>query len=532
MDLQIEANLVDIFSNCIRPVRLEVSNQTISAIVPLAKPVSNFLMPGFIDAHVHIESSLLIPSEFARMAVVHGTVATVSDPHEIANVCGMEGIQFMIQNAQKVPFKICFGAPSCVPATSFETAGAAITTNDIEQLMQNDAIYYLAEMMNFPGVLQADQEVLKKIQSASFANKPIDGHAPGLKGADAARYFKAGIATDHECFTYEEALEKIGLGVQILIREGSAAKNFNALHPLIQHFSEQLMFCSDDKHPDSLEQGHINELVKRALALGYDLYDVLRMACYNPVAHYKLPVGLLRIGDPADFILVDNLQQFNVLATYINGQCVSANGKSHIESVQENAINQFYPSFIKTAEIAVEPKSTHWVIECIDGELITRKKLLNATECTLENDVILLAIINRYKTATPQFCYIKGTGIKFGAMASTVAHDSHNLIAMGTNAADIQLAMNALMQCKGGLSVANGSYQDVLELPFAGLMSGADAYVTTQKYKALDAYTKQNMGTTLGAPFMTLSFMALLVIPELKLSDLGLFDGQSFKFVD
>ncbi len=532
MGFQIEANLIDVFNRCVRPVRVTVYDQKITAIETITTDVNNYLLPGFVDAHVHIESSLLIPSEFARMAVVHGTVATVCDPHEIANVCGMEGIQFMIQNAQQVPFKIFYGAPSCVPATIFETAGANISVNDIQQLIKLDSIYYLAEMMNFPGVLEADASVIHKLQAAICANKPIDGHAPGLKGALAANYFKHGISTDHECFTYEEAIEKIGLGVQVLIREGSAAKNFNALHPLIQHFAEQLMFCSDDKHPDSLEKGHINELVKRALKLGYDLFDVLRIACINPVLHYKLPVGLLRVGDPADFILVDNMQDFNVLNTYINGQCVASNGKTHIQSVPAIPINQFHSSEIALNTIFVEPKPEHLVIECIDGELITKKLTLSQSACNLENDVIFLGIVNRYQPAKAQFCYIKGSGIQCGAMASTVAHDSHNLIAMGTNAKDLQQAMNSLMQCKGGLSVANGSYHDVLELPFAGLMSGADAYLTTQQYKALDIYVKQVMGTTLGAPFMTLSFMALLVIPELKLSDLGLFDGQHFKFVE
>jgi adenine deaminase len=532
MDFQIEANLIDIIEKNIRPVRLHVSKQKIAKIEPLNKQFETYILPGFVDAHVHIESSLLIPSEFARMAVIHGTVATVSDPHEIANVCGMEGIEFMIQNAQKVPFKICYGAPSCVPATQFETAGANINAEDIERLMQYDSIYYLAEMMNFPGLLNEDPEIIQKIRSAIKHQKPIDGHAPGLRAEAALAYFKHGISTDHECFTYEEALEKIGLGVQILIREGSAAKNFNALHPLITNFAEQLMFCSDDKHPDSLEIGHINQLVKRALHLGYNLFDVLQMACINPVLHYHLPVGLLKVGDPADFIQIDNPTQFNILATYINGQCVAKNGQTLIESVKEEPINQFQSRKIGLDEIQISAQNSYSVIECMDGELITNNLTIEHADCTLENDVVMLSITNRYNASKVVTCYLKGTGLKMGAIASTVAHDSHNLIAMGTNAEDIQQAMQALMDQKGGLAVSNKDYLDVLPLPFAGLMSGADAYQTTQKYKHLDNYTKQNLGASLGSPFMTLSFMALLVIPALKLSDLGLFDGKQFQFID
>jgi adenine deaminase len=339
----LQGQLVDIPKRRIYAAEITVEKGIIKSIAPISDNRKlPFLLPGFIDAHVHVESSMLVPSEFAKLAVVHGTVATVSDPHEIANVCGMEGVEFMIENGKQVPFHFYFGAPSCVPATPFETAGAEITANDIDDLLGREEIRYLAEMMNWPGTVNRDPEVMEKIRIAQKHGKPIDGHAPGLKGDLAAKYISAGISTDHECFTYEEALGKIKLGMKIIIREGSAAKNFEALIDLIDNYPEYLMLCSDDKHPDNLALGHINELAARAVAKGKNLLDILTAACLNPIQHYGLQVGQLRVNDPADFILVENLEQFNVLQTYIKGQLVAENGISLIKSVPVSAINNFH----------------------------------------------------------------------------------------------------------------------------------------------------------------------------------------------
>jgi adenine deaminase len=348
--MNVKGNIVDIHNKRIFKGEVEVENGRIKEIRELEHTCENYILPGFVDAHIHIESSMLVPSEFAKIAVIHGTVATVSDPHEIANVLGVKGVDFMIENGKKVPLKFNFGAPSCVPATSFESAGAIIDAADIQLMMENRDIKYLAEMMNYPGVLFDDEEVLKKIQHAKNNNKPIDGHAPGLRGDDVTKYIAAGISTDHECFTFDEALEKLQKGMKVLIREGSAAKNFEALIALLPEHFENMMFCSDDKHPDDLLLGHINQLCERAVAKGIDVFKVLQVACVNPVKHYNLEVGLLQRGDAADFIVVDDLKKFKVLETYINGQLVAKNGKSFVKSVPFEILNNFNKDKKKVAD--------------------------------------------------------------------------------------------------------------------------------------------------------------------------------------
>jgi len=504
--------------------------------------ITHYILPGFIDSHVHIESSMLIPSEFARLAVVHGTVATVSDPHEIANVCGIEGIEYMIDNGRTVPFKFNFGAPSCVPATTFETAGAAIDSNDIQQLLERADIKYLSEMMNFPGVLHQDPEVMKKIAAAHAQNKPVDGHAPGLRGATAKQYIEAGISTDHECFTKEEALDKLRFGMKIIIREGSAAKNFEALIELLHDYENDILFCSDDKHPDSLVEGHINQLCARAVAKGIDIFKVLKAACINPVIHYKLEAGLLQPGDPADFIMVKDLQQFNVTHTYINGELVACNGKTNIQRVEAGIINRFDCKEISAAELAIptgtygETDSKIPVIEAMDGQLITNHlilqgKLVNETYISdTENDILKMVVVNRYHKAPIAKCFIRNFGFKEGAIASSVAHDSHNIIAVGVDDESIARAVNLIIAEQGGVSCVSSQQEKVLALPVAGLMSNEDGFEVAAAYTAIDQMAKA-LGSQLSAPFMTLSFMALLVIPYLKLSDKGLFDGEKFQFV-
>ena len=493
-------------------------------------------MPGFVDAHIHIESPMLIPSEFARLAVVHGTVATVSDPHEIANVVGIEGVRYMIDNGKKVPFKFNFGAPSCVPATVFETAGAEIDVEGVKELMAMDDIRYLSEMMNFPGVLMGDEMVLAKIQAAKDNNKVVDGHAPGLRGDDARRYIETGISTDHECFTAEEALDKLKYGMKIAIREGSAAKNFEALIGLLDDYPDMIMFCSDDKHPNELAIGHIDQLVKRSLAKGNDLMNTLRAATYNTVKHYGLDVGLLQEGDPADFIVVDNLDSFGVKATFINGLQVSHGGQTLIESVPEKEINRFDCNPIGLADIEVKAESEQiHVIEALDGQLITKDLILNGKSengnlvSDVDEDILKMVVVNRYQPAKPAIAFVRNFGMKKGAIASSVAHDSHNIIAVGVNDEELVKSINCLIPPKGGISLCNGEKEMVLGLPVGGLMTTIDGYEAANLYDEMDKEAKK-LGSNLGAPYMTLSFLALLVIPNLKLSDKGLFNGEKFEF--
>jgi len=541
----IQGKLIDVWKKEIYPAEISVKDGKITAIERIANSSRQlqYILPGFIDSHVHVESSMLVPSEFARLAVTHGTVATISDPHEIANVCGLAGVEFMIENGKKVNFKFNFGAPSCVPATIFETAGAALNSDDVKQLLEKEEIKYLSEMMNFPGVLHGDQEVMKKIKYAHALNKPVDGHAPGLRGEDAKKYIEAGISTDHECFTAAEALDKLKFGMKILIREGSAAKNFEALIDLLNDYPNEIMFCSDDKHPDSLAVGHINQLCARAVAKGIDIYKILQAACINPVLHYKMNVGLLRVGDDADFIIAEDLTHFNIKQTYINGELVAENGKTFIPSVDVTPINQFSCDEINIEQLKIKvneyPNETGLipVMEALDGQLITNKVFCESFTVNgelvsnVEKDILKMVVVNRYYNAPIAKCFIKNFGLKHGALASSVAHDSHNIVAVGVDDESLLQAINLVIKEKGGVSAVSKVHGKVLGLPVAGLMSANDGYSVASAYTSIDQMAKQELKSTLTAPFMTLSFMALLVIPHLKLSDKGLFDGDKFKFI-
>ena len=564
INFKIQGNIVDILTKNIFYGEVNIGDGKILAIkkLPTANcqlPTANYILPGFIDSHVHIESSMLVPAEFAKLAVVHGTVGTISDPHEIANVCGMPGVEFMIANGKTVPFKFHFGAPSCVPATIFETAGAALNADDVDALLQHDDIFYLSEMMNFPGVLFGDEEVYKKIAAAKKYGKPVDGHAPGLRGDNAKKYIDAGISTDHECFTADEALEKLKYGMKILIREGSAAKNFEALINLMHEHYAMMMFCSDDKHPDSLAAGHINQLCARAVARGIDVFKVLQAACINPVQHYKMNIGLLQKGDAADFVVVEDLVNFKVLQTYIDGELVAEKGKSLLVTHSSTLINNFDCSEknILDFRFAISDFGEKvYAIEALDGQLITNKIICHPIvtdkfyESDVANDILKMVVVNRYKNAPIAKAFIKNFGLKQGAIASSVAHDSHNIVAVGIDDESICKAVNLVIKESGGVSAASpqraiarsfacnskgegtGMFKSmVLPLPVAGLMSNQDGYKVAADYTAIDKMVKEELGSTLAAPFMTLSFMALLVIPHLKLSDLGLFDGDEFKFV-
>ncbi|MDQ0637258.1 adenine deaminase [Pedobacter sp. W3I1] len=543
-NFKVEGNIINITKRNIFFGEVEVEDGKIKSISKISeqKEGAHFISPGFIDSHVHIESSMLIPSEFARLAVVHGTVSTISDPHEIANVCGMAGVEFMIENGNTVPFKFNFGAPSCVPATIFETAGAELNHDDVKALLERPEIKYLSEMMNFPGVLYKDEEVLKKIAAAHQLGKPVDGHAPGLRGDAVQQYINAGISTDHECFTAEEALDKLQRGMKILIREGSAAKNFEALIDLLNDWPEMMMFCSDDKHPDSLVENHINQLCARAVEKGIDIFNILQAACINPILHYKLDVGSLQINDDADFIILEDLKNFKVKQTYINGLLLAENGKTvgnwvkHVED--RESVNHFDCS-LKKEEDFIYPFTRQKeipVIEALDGQLITNRisakpKVLNQNIISdLENDVLKMVVVNRYHDAPIAISFVKNFGLKEGAIASSVAHDSHNIIAVGVDDKSISEAVNLVIKETGGIAALGNGKKEVLALPVAGLMSNHNGYQVAESYTSIDQFAK-DLGSTLLAPFMTLSFMALLVIPRLKLSDKGLFDGDEFKFV-
>lgn len=548
---QVCANRVDVLTGEIFPVRLSVVDGRVARIESI-ETASGYLIPGFVDAHIHIESSMLVPAEFARVAVMHGTVATVSDPHEIANVCGLDGIELMLQSAAQTPFKFCFGAPSCVPATQFETAGAAIELKEIEQLLDDPRIHYLSEVMNFPGVISGDPSVVAKLSAARARGMPIDGHAPGLRGEQVTRYFSAGISTDHECVSQAEALEKIHAGCLIAIREGSAAKNFEALCPLLESHPDSCMFCSDDKHPDELLVGHINQLAVRAIGKGYDVMDVLRAATLNPARHYGLDVGLLQLDDPADFILVDDLQTLQIRKVWIDGALVADEGRSLLQSPSCSPLNNFAADSIQveTLRVAIDTqipasqipntrplnKCRARTIDVMDGQLLTRsaEAILQSDDVQVyadpSQDVLKLVVVNRYRNAQPAVAFVRGFELRQGAIASSVAHDSHNIVAVGASDADIAAAVNAIIDTRGGLSLADGEVVDVLPLPVGGLMSLDRCEVVAEAYLRLDRHVKR-LGCRLTSPFMTLSFLALPVIPSLKLTDQGLFDVDSFCFV-
>jgi adenine deaminase len=539
MDIQnrfsVSGNIVDVVKLRIYKGTITVEDGKITSIREGNVTEDHFLLPGFVDAHIHIESSMLIPSEFARIAVTHGTVATVSDPHEIANVLGVDGVNFMIENGKKVPFKFYFGAPSCVPATAFETSGSNIDAVETEKLLKSPDICYLAEMMNFPGVLYEDPEVMKKLAAARKFNKPVDGHAPSLAGDNLRKYINSGISTDHECFIMQEAIEKIKNGMKIQIREGSAAKNFDDLIGLIEEFSESVMFCSDDKHPDDLVEGHINLLVKRAIEKGYDPLKVLRIVSFNPVKHYNLDVGLLQEGNKADLIIVNNLKDLVVLKTFINGNMVAENGNSKIDRVVEKPVNVFEAIAVEEKDITVKTEGEKIkIIKAMERQLITGSLIAEArvesgfVVNNTDQDIIKIVVLNRYCNSRPAVGFINNFNMKKGAIASTVAHDSHNIIAVGATDRDIVRAINLLVESKGGISLVNSTEEIILPLPVGGLMSCEDGYEIAVKYKHINDRVKAT-GTRLKSPYMTLSFMALLVIPELKLSDKGLFDGIKFE---
>lgn len=534
MEFKVSGKIVDVVSSRIFRGTIYIDNGKIVNIVEDDNDNDQLIMPGFVDSHVHIESSLLVPTEFARLVVSHGSVASVSDPHEIANVLGVDGVRYMVEVGKKSPFKFYFGAPSCVPATTFETAGATLDSNDIEGLMSSDDIRFLGEMMNYPGVLFDDDEVVKKLNSAHRHGKAIDGHAPLLSGNDLKKYCSAGISTDHECSSLEEAREKILNGMKIQVREGSAANNFDALIDIIKEYPDKVMFCTDDAHPHELINGHINALVKKAINLGYNILDVIKAATLIPTKHYKLEVGLLQKNDPADFIVIDNFNDFNIMKTYIDGNLVAENGKALIEKTSVDIINKFVAEKVTADDfkVADEGKDIN-IIGVINGELLTEKiigrtkSVDNELVCDIENDILKIAVINRYEKKKPAVAFIKNFGLKKGALASSVAHDSHNIVAIGCDDESLAMAANMIIENKGGFAVYEKDARMCLPLPVAGIMTNDDAFKVAEEYSMIKDMAK-NLGSHLNDPFMTMEFMALLVIPRLKLSDKGLFDCETF----
>jgi adenine deaminase len=537
----ISGMLIDVQSRDTYPARIHFENGVIVAVDKIVNAASRYIIPGLIDAHIHIESSMITPGAFAHEAVKHGTTGVVSDPHEIANVLGIEGVRYMINDGKKVPLKFWFGAPSCVPATSFESNGATIDYNGIEELLSENEVTYLSEMMNFPGVIYDDAEVLGKIEVAKKMKRKIDGHAPGLTGNMLKKYISAGISTDHECSTIEEAKEKISLGMKVLIREGSAARNLEALKSLLTDDPDNVMLCSDDLHPEMLINRHINKLVARLISEEFDVYNVLRSCTLNPALHYGLDSGLLREGDPADFIIIEDLKKMDVLETWINGKKIFDNGRVLFEYIRGPAINKFNCSEIQRKSILVSRTSQKMnVIGAYDGDLITKKFIAGTgsgefVESNTEEDILKIVVKDRYKDAPAAIGFIKGFGLSGGAFASSVAHDSHNIICVGTNDGDIVDAVNEIVRIKGGLSVSSNGKISSLKLEIAGIMSDHSCEEVAAGYQTLSRLVNA-MGCRLSAPFMTLSFMALLVIPELKIGDRGLFDVNQFSpvslFVD
>jgi adenine deaminase len=554
--MHLRGQIVDIPNERIFPGVIDIADGKIVSIredETVTDP--GYLCPGFIDAHVHIESSMLTPPEFARIAVAHGTIGTVSDPHEIANVLGLEGVRYMQQLAAQTPCKIHFGIPSCVPATNFETAGATLGPDAIEELCRDKSLVYLSEMMNFPGVIHHDPEVMKKLEIAKKYGKRIDGHAPGLRGEDLKKYVSAGIETDHECFQIDEAREKLALGQKILIREGSAAKNFEELWPLLNEAPQSCMLCSDDKHPDDLMEGHINQLCARAVAHGVPLFNVLRAACLNPVEHYGLRCGLMRPGDPADLIRLHDLVSFKVMETWIDGQCVARDGVSLLPKSRSPRANQFHATPKQASDFAIPAPASGGatdlasadrnrptaplirIIEALDGQIVTgageAEPLIHNGYIVADpsRDILKIAVVNRYADAPPAVAFVRGVGLKSGAIASSVAHDCHNIVAVGATDEDLARVVNLVIKSEGGIAVVGpDGLEDILPLPVAGLMSDGYAEDAAGGYARLTKNAK-SLGSPLHAPYMTLSFLALLVIPALKLSDLGLFDGTKFEFV-
>ena len=497
------------------------------------------VLPGFIDAHIHLESSMVTPAEFAKAVVAHGTTTVITDPHEITNVMGIDGVEYMIQASQNLPIDVHFMMPSCVPATEIDESGAELDCKDIDLYLDNKKVLGLAEMMNYVGVINGDKNVLSKIVTSQAHHKKIDGHAPELSGNDLNAYIAAGVYSDHECSTFENALEKLRKGQFIMIREGTAAHNLKALRPLLtQQYYSRCMFATDDKHPsDLLYGGHIDYIVKQALKNGADPIVALKTATHHAARYFLLNnKGAIASGYLADIVVVDNLEDFNVETVFKRGKLVfdgevkDFSAPTVDEELAEKCFDTFHLNSVTPSSFKVDGKLG--LIGLVGGELLTRN-LGTADKIDVENDILKIACIERHKgTNHIGVGYVKGYSLKSGAVATSVAHDSHNIITVGCNDDDIAVAVNAIKDSKGGIAVVeNGKIKALLELPIAGLMS--DEPLTTVNEKLENA---KSSAYELGAdksidPFMTLSFLSLPVIPSLRITTKGVFDAENWKML-
>ncbi|MCF8357528.1 MAG: adenine deaminase [Prolixibacteraceae bacterium] len=534
----IEGNIVDVVKREIFKGRIFFENN-ISKIERIEYVNdTNFILPGFIDAHLHIESTMLTPVEYSKIALKHGVIAAITDPHEIANVCGIDGINYMIDNAKKTPMKIYFGAPSCVPATPFENNGAIISAKEIEALFKSKKCFQLSEMMNFPGVINDDKDVWEKIKVAKKYNRKIDGHAPLLSGEGLKKYIEAGISTDHETTKLDEALEKIKDGMKIILRNSSASRDFLHLISLIETHPNKTMMCTDDCHPDDLEKGYINEMVKTAIEKGYNVFDVISIASKNAKDHYGTETGLLQLYDPADFIVIDNFKNFNIKKVFVNGIEQLNEDPIKKQNPKNEIINNFHQNKIFLNDVRFPSKNKKInAIRIIEDSIITKKEKYQIKEnveyfeSETEDDILKIVIVNRYKKAKPTVGFVNGFNLKKGAIGSSVAHDSHNIVVIGVSDKEICKAISSIQESKGGLVAVNGNETHLLPLPIGGIMSDKSCEEVSRQYKSLNNIAKE-MGCKIHAPFMTLSFMSLLVIPEIKIGDMGLFDVNKFSFIN
>ncbi len=535
--MKIEGKIVDLHSQEIFEGSIELSDGVITSINRHATTATKYIMPGFIDAHVHIESSMLTPANFGRMVVKYGTVGIVTDPHEISNVLSIEGLKFMGKSIESSPIKCFPTIPSSIPATPFDVAGGVITATHVERLAATGRFVALSEVMNVPGVLFEDEEVMAKLATAKAYNLVIDGHAPSLVGDDLTKYINSGISTDHECVTLEEAQEKISKGMKILIREGSAAKNYETFKELIATNPDDIMFCTDDSHSDDIVAlGHIDKIVKRAVKDGFPLFDILKIACLNPINHYKLDLGTLRVGDRADFITVDDLENFAVESLFIGGEQRYNRAQTIKPMDKEPIINNFNHEPIKIEELKKGVHNKIDIIGLIENEIVTELDSYTPhaptenLESDTKEDIAKIVYINRYTNGEPQVAFCRGFGFKRGAIASSVAHDSHNIVAVGCSDQELTKAINLLIEHKGGLALCDGEECDILPLPIAGIMSERPGEEVAADYNRIQQAVHK-MGSPLEAPFMTLSFLSLVVIPEVKIGEKGLFSYSKFNWI-
>lgn len=538
------AKYLNVFSNEFLSGDIAVSNGLIAGVGKYDGKTEidvsgKLVLPGFIDAHIHLESSMVTPAEFAKAVVAHGTTTVITDPHEITNVMGIDGVEYMIQASQNLPIDVHFMMPSCVPATEIDESGAELDCKDIDLYLDNKKVLGLAEMMNYVGVINGDRNVLSKIVTSQAHHKKIDGHAPELSGNDLNAYIAAGVYSDHECSTFENALEKLRKGQFIMIREGTAAHNLKALMPLLtQQYYSRCMFATDDKHPsDLLYGGHIDYIVKQALKNGADPIVALKTATHHAARYFLLNnKGAIASGYLADIVVVDNLEDFNVETVFKRGKLVfdgevkDFSAPTVDEKLAEKCFDTFHLDSVTPSSFKVDGKLG--LIGLVGGELLTRN-LGTADKIDVENDILKIACIERHKgTNHIGVGYVKGYSLKSGAVATSVAHDSHNIITVGCNDDDIAVAVNAIKDSKGGIAVVeNGKIKALLELPIAGLMS--DEPLTTVNEKLENA---KSSAYELGAdksidPFMTLSFLSLPVIPSLRITTKGVFDAENWKML-